>query len=114
MSQMDTTTPQPWEQWVGTTARPVELPRRGAKLDMRDGQRWITYRDEINGQPVIVGPMPTNALTKSCDQGRHDQCNHRLGATYDGGVVLKLSLPGFLWRCGCPCHNDPLRAGRLF
>ena len=114
VTDTDAQTPPPWEQWVGTTARPVELPRRGAKLDMRDGQRWITYRDEINGQPVIVGPMPSNAPTKACDEGRHDKCNHRLGAAYEGGIVLKLSLPGFLWRCGCPCHNDPLRAGRLF
>jgi hypothetical protein len=31
-----------------------------------------------------------------------------------GGATLKVSLPGFTRRCGCPRHNDPLRAGRLF
>jgi hypothetical protein len=87
--------PQPWEHWAGRAAL-HHLP------------------DEINGQKVIVGPMPSNALTKCCDQARHDDCNHRLGGQCEGGVVLKLSLPGFLWRCGCPCHNDPMRAGRLF
>jgi hypothetical protein len=104
----------PWEQWVGSTARPVEVIKRGAKVDVRDGRRWwIIYRDEINGQRVIV-EMPSNAPTASCDKGRHDHCPHRLGGPQEGGVVLKLSLPGFTWRCGCPCHNDPLRAGRLF
>jgi hypothetical protein len=60
--------------------------------------------------------MPDNAPTKSCDQGRHDDCPHRLGGPQEGGVILKLSLAAgsFTWRCGCPCHNDPWRAGRLF
>lgn len=102
-----------WEQWVGSTARPVEQVKRGAKLEISDGRRWITYRDELGGQPVVVS-MPSNAPTKSCDQARHDDCPHRLGGPQEGGVVLKLSLPGFTWRCGCACHNDPNRAGRLF
>ena len=60
--------------------------------------------------------MPDNGPTKSCDQGRHDDCPHRLGGPQEGGVILKLSLAAgsFTWRCGCPCHNDPWRAGRLF
>jgi len=106
-------TPEFWEQWAGSTTRPVEIIKRGAKIRTRDGQRWISYRDEINGVPVIVD-MPRDAPTRSCDQGRHDRCPHRLGGPQEGGVVLKLGLPGFLWRCGCPCHNDPFRAGRLF
>lgn len=112
----------PWEAWVGCTARPVECLKRGAKVAFREERRgpgpvlrrrWITYRDEINGTPVVV-EMPDNAPTKTCDQGRHDQCGHRLGGPQEGGVLMKVSLPGFLWRCGCPCHNDPHRAGRLF
>jgi hypothetical protein len=46
--------------------------------------------------------MPNNAPTKSCDQSRHDVCPHRLGGPQEGGVTLKLSLAGFVWRCGCP------------
>jgi hypothetical protein len=103
---------EPWQQWVGSTARPVELVKRGANVEMRDG-RWISYRDEIDGRPVSV-EMPSNARTKSCDQGRHDDCPHRLGGPHEGGVDLKLSLPWFIWRCGCACHCDPLRTGRLF
>ena len=102
-----------WEQWAGSTARPVERIKHRAKVTKRDGRKWITYPDEINGTKVVV-EMPENAATKSCDQGRHDHCQHRLGAPQEGGVILKLSLPGFRWRCGCPCHNDPHRAGRLF
>jgi hypothetical protein len=111
---MNDSPPEPWEQWVGSTARPAEVIKRGAKVEVRDGRRWITYPDERNGQKVIVGPMPSNAPTGSCDKGRHDRCAHRLGGPLEGGVTLKLSLPGFTWRCGCPCHNDPMRAGRLF
>jgi hypothetical protein len=87
--------------------------KRGAKVSTRDHRRWITYRDETNGIAVTV-EMPSNAPTNSCDHGRHDHCPHRLGGPQEGGVILKLSPPGFLWRCGCPCHSDPLRAGRLF
>jgi hypothetical protein len=98
---------------VGSTTPPIERIKRRARVDIRGGQRWITYPDEINDTNVIV-EMPNNAPTKSCDQGRHDDCPHRLGGPQEGGVTLKLSLPGFTWRCGCPCHNDPFRAGRLF
>ncbi len=104
---------EPWEQWCGSRVRPVERIKRNAKVQSRDGRAWITYRDESNGTKVVV-EMPNNAPTKSCDQGRHDDCPHRLGGPQEGGVILKLSLPGFRWRCGCPCHNDPFRAGRLF
>jgi hypothetical protein len=102
-----------WEQWVGSHTRPVEQVKRRAKVTIRDGRRWIAYPDVINGVDVIV-EMPVDAPTKSCDQGRHDHCPHRLGGPQEGGVLLKLSLPGFNWRCGCPCHRDPFRAGRLF
>ena len=106
---------EPWEQWVGSTAAPAQHIKRGAKIHTRDGRRWITYTDDINGAKVIV-EMPDNAPTKSCHQGRHDDCPHRLGGPQEGGVILKLSLAAgsFTWRCGCPCHNDPWRAGRLF
>jgi hypothetical protein len=102
-----------WERWVGSNTRPVEQIKRRARVTVRDGRRWITYRDGIDGAEVIV-EMPVDAPTKSCDHGRHDRCPHRLGGPREGGVTLKLSLPGFTWRCGCPCHRDPFRAGRLF
>ncbi|TDK98137.1 hypothetical protein [Mycobacterium paragordonae] len=102
-----------WEQWVGSTVKPIECVKRHAKVREQDARRWITYPDEIKGTKVIVD-MPDNAPTKSCDEGRHDACPHRLGQPQQGGVILKLSRPGFTWRCGCPCHRDPFRAGRLF
>jgi hypothetical protein len=102
-----------WEQWVGSHTRPVEQIKRRVKVSIRDGVRWITYPDEIEGVNVIV-EMPVDAPTKSCSQARHDDCPHRLGGPQEGGVILKLSLPGFNWRCGCLCHRDPFRAGRLF
>jgi len=102
-----------WEQWVGSTARPVERIKPRARVTKPDGRNWITYRDELDGKKTVV-EMPDNATTKSCDQGRHDHCLHRLGGPAEGGVLVKLGLPGFLWRCGCPCHRDPHRAGRLF
>jgi hypothetical protein len=102
-----------WEQWVASTTPPVERVKRGAKVRIREGRRWITYTDEIDGTTVIVD-MPDNASTKSSDQGRHDDCPHRLGAAQEGGVTHKLSLPGFTWRCGCLCHRDPFRVGLLF
>ncbi|OBJ86077.1 hypothetical protein [Mycobacterium asiaticum] len=110
-----------WERWSGSTAAPTECVQRRAKVDLREEhhlgvvirRRWITFPHEINGVQVIV-EMPDNAPTKSCDQGRHDQCGHRLGGPHEGGIILKLSLPGYRWRCGCPCHTDPHRAGRLF
>lgn len=103
-----------WEQWVGSTAPPIQCIKRHAKVRMKDGRRCITYPDEIKGQQVVIVDMPDNAPTKSCDQGRHDACPHRLGQPQEGGVLLKLSLLGFVWRCGCACHRDPIRAGRLF
>lgn len=102
-----------WEQWLAATTPPVQRIKRRAKVRKQDGRRWITYPDTINRAHVIVD-MPDNAATKSCDQGRHDDCGHRLGGPQEGGVTLKLSLPGFTWRCGCACHRDPFRAGRLF
>jgi hypothetical protein len=102
-----------WEQWCASTARPEWRIKKRAKVDMRQGVRWITYPDNINGVDVIV-EMPVDAPTKSCHEGRHDDCAHRLGGPQEGGVVLKVSLPGFNWRCGCLCHRDPHRAGRLF
>jgi hypothetical protein len=44
-----------WEQWCGSTARPVQRIKRGAKVRTQDDRKWITYRDEINGSQVIVG-----------------------------------------------------------
>jgi hypothetical protein len=67
-----------WEQWVGSTARPVERIKPRARVTKRDGRNWITYRDEFDGKKIIV-EMPDNATTKSCDQGRHDHCVYRLG-----------------------------------
>ena len=94
-----------WERWVGSTTPPVACTKRQAKIHKRGVRTWIAYPDEINGTRVIV-EMPDNAPTKSCDQDRHDDCPHRLGGPQQGGVLLKLGLPGFLWRCGCPSHND--------
>jgi hypothetical protein len=102
-----------WELWCESTSAPTERIKRHAKVRKIDGRRWITYPDEINGTKVIV-EMPEDAHTKSCDQGRHDDCPHRLGGPQEGGALLKLSSPSFRWRCGCPCHRDPFRAGRLF
>ena len=99
-----------WERWVGSTTPPVACTKRQAKIHKRGVRTWIAYPDEINGTRVIV-EMPDNAPTKSCDQDRHDDCPHRLGGPQQGGVLLKLGLPGFLWRCGCPCHNDPAAPG---
>jgi hypothetical protein len=102
-----------WEQWVGSAARPVERVQRGSRITKREGRLWISFRDDINGAEVVV-EMPDNAPTRSCAAGRHDHCAHRLGGPAEGGILLKFGLPGFVWRCGCPCHHDPHRAGRLF
>lgn len=109
----DLNTAEYWQQWCGSTVAPVEQIKRHAKVRTVNGRRWITYPDERGGTKVIID-MPENAPTKSCDQARHDNCPHRLGGPQEGGVLLKLSRPAFLWRCGCPCHRDPFRAGRLF
>jgi hypothetical protein len=110
-----------WEQWCASTVQPEWRIKKRAKVTMRQGIRWIAYPDVINGVDVIV-EMPVDAPTRSCHEGRHDDCAHRLGGPQEGGVLLKVSLPGFLWRCHCPCHRatvppchrDPHRAGRLF
>ena len=99
-----------WEQWVGSTAQPLEHRSPRARVTKRDGRNWITCPDELNGKKVII-EMPDNAPTKSCQQGRHHSCSHRLGGPAEGGILFKYN---FLWRCGCPCHRDPHRAGRLF
>ena len=99
-----------WEQWVGSTAPPLEHRRPRARVTTRDGRKWITCPDELGGKKVII-EMPDNAPTKSCDQARHDSCPHRLGGPAEGGILFKYN---FVWRCGCPCHRDPHRVGRLF
>lgn len=107
--------PEQWERWIGSTAAPVDHLRRGAKVatDPHTRRRWITFRDHRDGVDVVIS-MPDNAPTGSCDRDRHDDCPHRLGGPQEGGVFLKHGLPGFVWRCGCPCHRDPMRVGRLF
>ena len=45
---------QCWEQWVGSTAQPVERIEYRAQVTKRDGRRWITFPDEIDGRKVIV------------------------------------------------------------
>ncbi len=86
---------------------PVDCIKPKAKVQVRDGVKWITYPDQIHKSrktiPVIV-EMPENAATKSCHEGRHHQCNrrhhqcnHRRGARHEGGVWLKKSpnLPSY-------------------
>ena len=88
-----------------------------SKVDVRDGRKWITYRDTIRRSRktiAVVVEMPENAPTKSCDQGRHHQCGHRRGGPHEGGIGLKVTKPSFIWRCGCACHRDPERIGLLF
>jgi hypothetical protein len=102
-----------WERWTGSTTPPEWRLMKRAKVDKRGGVKWITFPDTINGVDVIV-EMPENAPTKSCHENRHDHCPHRLGGPHEGGHVLKAGAIGFCWRCGCPCHRDPHRAGRLF
>jgi hypothetical protein len=121
-----------WERWVASTTEPQYRIKRGAKIRVEQTQhtvgggvlpgmppvtytrarKWITFPDVIDGVKVIID-MPENATTKPCDQRRHRDCRHRLGAAQEGGVILKVGLPGFHWRCGCPCHNDPAQAGML-
>lgn len=88
-----------------------------ATVEIRDGRKWITSRDEITRPrkniPVIV-EMPDNAPTKSCHQGRHHQCGHRRGGPHESGIGLNITAPSFIWRCGCTCHRDPERIGLLF
>ncbi|MDQ2626858.1 MAG: hypothetical protein M3Y90_07625 [Actinomycetota bacterium] len=96
---------------------PVDQIKPRAKVQIRDGCKWITYRDEIRrGRKTIavIVEMPENAPTKSCHDGRHHQCSHRRGERHESGIWLKATQPAFLWRCGCPCHVHPERIGLLF
>ena len=95
---------QQWEQWVGSTARPVERAKHRARVIRRDGRKWITVPDEIDGKKVTV-EMPDNAPTGHCRHGRHDS---------SARCAIQVRPARFVCRCGCPCHNDPHRAGRLF
>ena len=91
-----------WERWVGSTVAPQRHLKARAKVTRRpDGRTWITYPDVIKKRAVIV-EMPADALTASCDRDGHDRCPHRLGAPQEGGALLTLIRPTFLWRCGCP------------
>ena len=76
------------ERWCGSTVEPVRCLKKRAKIDIRNGVKWITYPNIINGADVIV-EMPLNAPTKSCHEDRHDHCPHRLGAPQEGGVCSK-------------------------
>ncbi|OKH64767.1 hypothetical protein EB74_08660 [Mycobacterium sp. SWH-M5] len=102
-----------FHQWFSCSTPPVMAIKHRAKVSDRDGRKWITYHDTIKGEPVVV-EMPSDAPTKSCDEGRHDDCPHRIGQRAEGGVMIKLTGTPFVWRCGCPCHYDPMRIGRLF
>ena len=109
----------PEDLWIprDRIPQPADQIKHKAKVDLRDGIKWITYPDEIRRSrknvPVIV-EMPENAHTKSCHENRHHDCNHRRGAAHESGVWLKATKPSFLWRCGCPCHNYPEHIGMLF
>ena len=111
--------PHPDDLWEPREHTPQAVDRVQPKsaVDVRDGVKWIVYRDEIRRSgktiPVIV-EMPENAPTQSCSAGRHHQCNHRRGARHEGGVWLRIAKPGFRWRCGCLCHRHPERIGLLF
>ncbi|SHY53743.1 Uncharacterised protein [Mycobacteroides abscessus subsp. abscessus] len=108
----------PWQQWVYSTANPVVITKYRAKVDVRDGRKWIAYNDVLSDkrgrETKVIVEMPIDALTKSCDQGRHDDCAHGLGRRAEGGIYLKLSKPTFLWRCGCRCHREEFGGGQLF
>ena len=102
-----------WERWVGSTTPPVACTKRQAKIHKR-GPRQLDHLPRRDQRHPRHRRDARQRAHKSCDQDRHDDCPHRLGGPQEGGVLLKLGLPGFVWRCGCPCHNDPHRAGRLF
>ena len=66
-----------WEQWVGSHSRPVQRTKRHVKSRPATGapgsptptNRWHQgHRRDAEQRP-----------TKSCDQGHHDDCPHRLG-----------------------------------
>jgi hypothetical protein len=70
---------------------PIELGRRSTS-STNGGRRT----------PDVLRPGPPRRLpapTRRTPRRRRD---------------LKLCFRGFVWRCGCACHNDPFRAGRLF
>ena len=97
-------TPRPSKsaaRWCAATAsqRSPGPPSQPAR------QRRPCQSSWAGAQPAL--PMAVGALLTSRDQGRHDGCPHRRRD-------LKLGFRGFVWRCGCACHNDPFRAGRLF
>ncbi|MEN4460919.1 hypothetical protein VXE65_02680 [Mycolicibacterium conceptionense] len=102
-----------WKRWFYCTTSPVVIPKHRSKVSTRGRVKWITYHDKVDGKKVIV-EMPEDAPTKSCHEGRHDDCPHRLGQRAEGGVHLKINGAGFIWRCGCSCHYDPMSIGRLF
>jgi hypothetical protein len=108
----------PHDFWEPHRSAPiVDRIKAKAKVEIRDGRKWITYPDEIRrGRQSIrvVVEMPDNALTKSCHEGRHHQCGHRRSGPHEGGIGLKITKPSFIWRCGCHCHTDPERIGLLF
>ena len=95
-----------WEQWVGSTARPLEHRRHRARVTKRDGRNWITFPDEINGRNVIV-EMPDNAPTKSCDHGRHDHCAHRLGGPPKAASCSSTACPGSSGAADAPATATP-------
>ena len=66
-----------WEQWVGSHSRPVQRIKRHVKVETRDWRTCITYPDESMA-PRSSSRCRTTP-TKSCDQGHHDDCPHRLG-----------------------------------
>ena len=99
------------------TPQPADCIKRQARVDTREGRRWIIYPDEIRrGKKTthVIVEMPQDAPTKSCHEARHHQCSHRRGGPHEAGVWLKVTRPLFLWRCGCFCHSDPQRTGLLF
>ena len=124
-----------WEQWVCSRKEPVDYAQRDAKVrreTVRDvvthddlfggtydavkraGRKLITFtRTRPDGVQEQIVDMPDNSLTKACGEARHGDCNHRLGAIAEGGVLLCYGPTRFVWRCGCACHRDPARAGRL-
>ena len=103
--------PGPWPQRHAQPSQRhagVQLRPRGGHLgppSQPARQRRPCQSSWAGAQPAL--PMAVGALLTSRDQGRHDGCPHRRRD-------LKLGFRGFVWRCGCACHNDPFRAGRLF
>ncbi len=116
------------EKWIGSLAQPVEYFIKGAtireEIETSDEvvehltgydiikrktgrvRRYITFTRTLkDGTKETVVDMPDDALTRSCDEGRHGKCLHRRGGYCEGGVTMKGGLPGFTHRCGCICHR---------